>query len=97
MWKKLYELVERLIRLSQRVSGQERRTEELRQEVRELTRMMNRVVVEINRLSDNQASERERMQLWVENQMLKFERRLPPIRPSDTNDPTEKWSAGFQE
>ncbi|HJZ69022.1 MAG TPA: hypothetical protein VKF81_12935 [Blastocatellia bacterium] len=52
MWKKLYELVERLIRLSQRVSGQERRTEELRQEVRELTRMMNRVVVEINRLSD---------------------------------------------
>ncbi len=82
MWKKLYELLERLVTLSQRVSRQEKQNEELRQEVRELTGMVHRLVMEVNRLADRQTSEREKTELWVENQMLRFERRLLPPRSS---------------
>ncbi|MBA2339705.1 MAG: hypothetical protein H0V88_04875 [Pyrinomonadaceae bacterium] len=90
MWKKLYELLERLVTLSQRVSRQEKQIEELRQEARELTGMVHRLAMEVNRLADRQTSEREKMQLWVENQMLRFERRLPPARSSEDNSSTEK-------
>ena len=90
MWKKLYELLERLVTLSQRVSRQEKQIEELRQEVRELTGMVHRLAMEVNRLTDRQTSEREKMQLWVENQMLRFERRLPPARSSEDDSSAEK-------
>ncbi len=66
------------------------RSEELRQEARELTGMVHRLAMEVNRLADRQTSEREKMQLWVENQMLRFERRLPPARSSEDNSSTEK-------
>ncbi len=90
MRKKLYELLERLVTLSQRVSRQEKQFEELRQEVRDLTGMVHRLAMEVNRLSDRQTSEREKMQLWVENQMLKFERRLPPARPNEGDISADK-------
>ncbi len=90
MWKKLYELLERLVTLAQRVSRHDQQIEELRQEVRELTGMVHRLAMEVGRLSDRQTSEREKMQLWVENQMLKFERRLPPTPPGADNSVIEK-------
>ena len=89
MWKKLYELLERIVTLSQRVSRQEKQIEELRQESRELTGMVHRLAMEVNRLADRQTSEREKTQLWVENQMLKFERRLPPARSGEHNSSAE--------
>lgn len=90
MWKKLYELLERLVTLSQRVSRQEKQNEELRQEVRELTGMVHRLAMEVNRLGDRQTSEREKTELWVENQMLKFERRLLPPRSGVEDALSEK-------
>ncbi|MGA9997023.1 MAG: hypothetical protein WBP93_16520 [Pyrinomonadaceae bacterium] len=86
MWKKLYELLEQLVTLAQRVSRHDKQVEELRQEVRELTGMLHRLAIEVNRLADRQTSDREKMELWVENQMLRFERRLPPA-PSDKEEP----------
>ena len=85
MWKKLYELLGRLVTLSERVARQDRQIEELRGEMRELTGMVHRLVIEINRLSDRQAVEGEKTQLWVENQMLRFERRLP-VAASSSED-----------
>jgi regulator of replication initiation timing len=67
MWKKIYELLEQIVTLAQRVSRHDAQIEELRQEVRELTSMVHRLAVEVNRLSDRQTSEREKMELWVEN------------------------------
>ncbi len=89
MWKKIYELLEQLVTLAQRVSRHDKQIEELRQEVRELTGMVHRLAIEVNRLSDRQTSDREKMELWVENQMLKFERRLPPAH-SDEDDSESK-------
>lgn len=90
MWKKLYELLERIVTLSQRVSRQEKQNEELRQEVRELTGMVHRLAIEVNRLADRQTSEREKTELWVENQMLKFERRMLPPRLDVKDDSSDK-------
>ena len=89
MWKKICELLEQLVTLAQRVSRHDKQIEELRQEVRELTGMIHRLAVEVNRLADRQSSDREKMELWVENQMLRFERRLPPPRPDKEDSPKE--------
>ncbi|MGB9181998.1 MAG: hypothetical protein WCB68_22400, partial [Pyrinomonadaceae bacterium] len=79
-------LLEQLVTLAQRVSRHDKQVEELRQEVRELTGMLHRLAIEVNRLADRQTSDREKMELWVENQMLRFERRLPSA-PSDKEEP----------
>ena len=90
MWKKIYELLEQLVTLAQRVSRHDKQIEELRQEVRELTGMVHRMAIEVNRLADRQTSGREKTELWVENQMLKFERRLPPARSSEDDSEAKK-------
>ena len=51
---------------------------------------MHRLAIEINRLADRQTSEREKMQLRVENQMLKFERRLPSARSGKEENSVEE-------
>ena len=53
---------------------------ELHWDGKELTGMIHRLAIEANRLADRQSSDREKIELWVENQMLRFERRLPPAR-----------------
>lgn len=58
--------------------------------MRELTGLVHRLAIEVNRLADRQTSEREKMQLWVENQILKFERRLAPARSSKEEPSVEE-------
>ncbi len=50
---------------------------EIRQEFAKLTVIVERLAFEIQRVSDRENSEREKMALQLENEMLKFERRLP--------------------
>ena len=72
------------------MSRHDKQIEELRQEVRELTGMIHRLAVEVNRLADRQSSDREKMELWVENQLLRFERRLSPARSDEEASPKDK-------
>jgi len=90
MWKKIYDLLEQLVTLAQRVSRHDKQIEELRQEVRELTGMVHRLAMEVNRMADRQTSDREKLELWVENQILKFERRLSPARSSEDDSDAKK-------
>ena len=71
--------------MAQTVADHEAQIEDLRREVRELA---NRTVIELNRLADRQNSDREYIQLSVENQLLKFEKRLLP--PSSERDESFK-------
>ena len=71
--------------MAQTVADHEAQIEDLRREVRELA---NRTVIELNRLADRQNSDREYIQLSVENQLLKFEKRL--LAPSSENDESFK-------
>jgi hypothetical protein len=78
MWKKLYEVLTRLFALTQKVERHDKEIVELRQEIKELTSVMQRLVYEIQRISERELHEREKMQLRLENQLLRFQRRLPP-------------------
>ena len=51
---------------------------ELRQEVDEMGRVLDRVLYELQRQRENEAHEREKLALRLENELLRFERRLPP-------------------
>jgi archaellum component FlaC len=50
---------------------------ELQREVRELHSWLERLAYEIKRTQDEDRHEREKLALRLENELLKFERRLP--------------------
>jgi uncharacterized protein YoxC len=73
--------------LTQRTEQNQIEIEELRQElkelsaaVKELNTTVQRLIYELHRVSENERHEREKMALRLENEMLKFERRLPQGR-----------------
>lgn len=80
MWKKLYEVLTRLFALTQKVERHDKEIVELRQEIKELTSVMQRLVYEIQRISERETHEREKMELRLENQLLRFQQRLPPAK-----------------
>jgi len=60
---------------------------DLQHEVREIARGLERLAYEIRRVSDTEAHERKIMALQPENDMLKFERRLPlPKEPKEAKN-----------
>lgn len=57
-------------------STESRRDKELGQEVRDLTRAVERLAYEIHRVGEKDDHEREKIVLRLENELLRFERRL---------------------
>ncbi len=49
----------------------------MREEVAELSAAVQRLAYEMHRIKENEAHEREKLALKLENEMLRFERRLP--------------------
>ena len=88
MWKKLYEVLSRLLALTQKVERHDKEILGLQQEVKNLTAVVQRLVYEIQRISERETNERDKMQLRLENQLLRFERRLPPAVKDEDNDET---------
>jgi chromosome segregation ATPase len=86
MWKKIYEALSRLFALTQKVERHDKEIAELRQELRNLTAMVQRLAYETQRVSEREGHEREKMVLRLENQLLRFERRLPPAGRSESNE-----------
>jgi Skp family chaperone for outer membrane proteins len=88
MWKKLYEVLSRLFALTQKVERHDKEILGLQQDVKDLTAVVQRLVYELQRISDRETHERDKMQLRLENQLLRFERRLPPAGTDEGNDKT---------
>lgn len=96
MLKQLLELTSKLFSLSrdvqqnkaditdvkQKISNVQDDIKDLQREVRDLARGFDRLAYEIRRVSDNEAQERKMMALQLENELLKFERRLPSPKAS---------------
>ncbi len=77
MWEKIVELLSKVFRLTTRVEQHDKDLEKLNLEIRDLNQNYRDLIIAINRVADRQESERERILALVENQLLKFERRLP--------------------
>lgn len=80
VWKKLYDALTALFLLSQRVERLEKQGEEMRRDMQKLTIDVELLAHQIARLSDRERLERVNLALKLENEMLRFEHRLPPAK-----------------
>ena len=83
MLKQLYDLLKRLLLVAHESHQNKTEIKELRQELKDLTAVVQRLAYEIHRVTENEAHEREKMALRLENELLKFERRLPSADPNE--------------
>ena len=78
MWKRLLALAAKFWRIAEDVEHNKKEIAELRQEVHRMGRVLDWLVLEFRHAREHDASEREKLLLRLENEFLKFERRLPP-------------------
>jgi predicted nucleic acid-binding Zn-ribbon protein len=86
MFKQLYDLIKQLLLLARETQQNKAEIKELRQELKDLTTVVQRLAYEIHRTSENEAHEREKLVLRLENELLKFERRLPSGKSDKEKD-----------
>ena len=76
--KLLFNLIEELESLREEQKSLEARFEALREQQTKSAQTMRDIMHDLIRLRDHDQHEREKMLLQLENELLKFERRLPP-------------------
>lgn len=83
MWKRIFEMAKQMILLTEATQRNSERIDKLQEQVRDLTMAFERLRYEIQRVNDKDDNEREKMALRLENELLKFERRLIPKRDDE--------------
>ena len=85
MWKQIVDLVAGLATILYRVERQEKLMNDLQNEVKGLTAIVQKLMFELHQGQEhekhereNERHEREKFQLRIENELLKTGRRLPP-------------------
>jgi uncharacterized protein YoxC len=96
MLKQLYEAIKQILLLTHKTEQNREEIKELRQQVRDMASALERLAYEARRVSEkvdhageNEAHEREKLALSLQNELLKFERRLPPAKPSERSKKKE--------
>lgn len=77
MWTKIIEIFTQVFGLTVRVEQHDKQIEKLTRDIEELNRLYRDLIIAVNRVADRQDADREKILTMVENQLLKFERRLP--------------------
>lgn len=77
MWEKIYDALASLFAVGVKVEKHEQEIRDLRTENRELLDSIRFLAAEIHRVSARQELDQGKIELYIENQLLKFERRLP--------------------
>ncbi len=80
MWKQVFDLIKRVVMLTQDVERQRNDMKDVRRELKELAAIVERLIFELQRQKENEAHEQEKLELRLENALLRA-RQLPP-----TND-----------
>jgi hypothetical protein len=88
MLKQLYEIFADIVSLLKRQDRLEKIVEKQGQELKELSRMVERLIYEQQRAAEREAYERRLLLLEMENRMLKEKLQLPP-RPEDKQEHEE--------
>jgi len=78
MWEKIYNALSTLVTIGVKVEKHEKEIDLLRTEMRQVSAMLHEVLAELRNVKQQRESDRREVNLFVENEMLKFERRLPP-------------------
>ena len=77
MWDKIWDLLTKIVTLTKQTDKNTEDIKELQREVREIHSWLERLAYEIHKTRDEDRHEREKLALRLENELLKFERRLP--------------------
>lgn len=86
MLNKIYDAIAHLLTFGVKTEILEKEVRELRKENREMLDIVRFLASEVYRVSAKQDSESERIELFIENQLLKFERRLPQKKSNDEKE-----------
>ena len=78
MWKSAFKLAAQVWRLVQDTERNTKAIDAMRDEMNAIWRALDGLAFEVRRNAQNDAHEREKLALRLENALLKFERRLPP-------------------
>ncbi len=78
MWQQFYDSLKKLMLLKEQTDKNTSDVKELQQEVKALTAAVQHLIYEVRGNHNDEAHERENMALRLQNELLKFERRLPP-------------------
>ena len=78
MWQQFFDGLKKLILLKEQTDRNIADIAELQKDVKELTLVVRDLIYEVRGNKSNEAHEREKMALRLENELLRFERRLPP-------------------
>ncbi len=77
MWEKIYNALATLVKIGVKVEKHEKEIDALKKENRELAAIIYEILAELRNVSQQRDSDRREIALFIENQLLKFERRLP--------------------
>ncbi len=77
MWEKLYNALATLVTIGVKVEKHEKEIDVLKTETRELAAILHEVLAELRNVSQQRETDRREIALFIENQLLKFERCLP--------------------
>ncbi len=81
MWEKIFNGIRWLFTLQNTVEEHDHELRELREGFKRNSAAIEELRNDFNRLADNERHEREKICLRLENALLNFERRLPPVPP----------------
>lgn len=77
MWERIYNALATLLTIGIKVERHEKEVDRLNSDMREMAGTLREILVMVRNISTERESERREIALYIENQMLKFERRLP--------------------
>lgn len=77
MWKEIWEAIKHFITVAEDSKRNREEIKEVRRQMDDMMRIMERMAYEIKHVADLDQHEREKLTLRLENELLKFERRLP--------------------
>ena len=83
MWKQFYEWAKLLFLLAQETRQIRADVSEMQRELEELTAAVRDLAYELRRNKENEMHERDKLLLKLENDLLRFERRLTSGRAKD--------------
>jgi hypothetical protein len=86
MWERIYNALATLLTISVKVERHEKEVDRLNADLREMAGTLRELLVMLRNVSTERESERREIALYIENQMLKFERRLPSAKDEKTDE-----------
>ena len=77
MWEKIWDLLSKVATLTKDTDRNSQEIKEIRADIRDIYSKLERLAYEIQKTREEDRHEREKLALRLENELLKFERRLP--------------------